>query len=67
MFCGAKHVLAFRTETLFFNYGSRATREGFCGLCPHPPSLRCRYGRRLVCAPLAHGALLKKGDENFTF
>ena len=30
-------------------------------------SLRCRSGRRLVCVPPAHGALLKKAGENFTF
>ena len=26
-----------------------------------------RSGRRLICAPLAHGALLKKAGENFHF
>ena len=28
------------------------------------PGLRCRYGRRLVCVPLAHGALLQKVAGN---
>ena len=32
-----------------------------------PPGLRSRSGRRLVCVPPAHGALLKKAGENFQF
>ena len=37
MFCRAKHVFAFRSETPFFIDSSRATREGILrGAAPYP-------------------------------
>ena len=51
---------------LFFlpllHFGKEKVRSG---ALPLTPRLRCRFGRRLVCVPLAHSALLKKVDENF--
>ena len=49
MFCSAKHVFAFRSETPFFIIdGSRATREGVSRALPAPAAFLKKAGENFT-------------------